>query len=209
MHRVITLILVCANSCLLVVYLGGWTNSQTQDNKKTIIRRLTLVKEPVEIAIELDGAPVKSSKAVIAEQGIRTEEFEADSDWLKNIKLRLTNNSGKTITHMVLNLSFPETREPDGRIGMHQVILGVDPERKFPGPEISLAPGESMEVGLGTRHKDIKALVESKIRIEKITKVEVEFHSALFDDGTLFSAGELYRRNPDKTDARKWIRIDR
>src|SRR5882762_5243523 len=124
MHRVITLILVFANSCLLVVYLGGWTNSQTQDHKKTIIRRLTLVKEPVEIAIELDGASVKSSKAVIAEQGIRTVEFEADSDWLKNIKLRLTNNSGKTITHMVLNLSFPEAREPDGRIGMHQVILG-------------------------------------------------------------------------------------
>jgi len=38
--------------------------------------------------------------------------------------------------------------------------------------------------------------------------VWVEFHAAYFDDGTLFEAGTMFKRNPDQTDPRKWVKID-
>jgi hypothetical protein len=42
--------------------------------------------------------------------------------------------------------------------------------------------------------------------IENVSKVEVEFHAALFDDGTRFQTGLWYRRDPN--DPHKWVGID-
>ena len=41
--------LAIANLGLLVLYLSGWTNPVVQRNKKTIIRRLSILKYPVEL----------------------------------------------------------------------------------------------------------------------------------------------------------------
>jgi hypothetical protein len=48
-----------------------------------------------------------------------------------------------------------------------------------------------------------------KIPLGNVTKLWVEFHAALFDDGTLFEAGTSFRRNADQNDPRKWIKIDK
>lgn len=206
-QRAITIALLIGNLCLFLVCINGWTAPLVQSNKKTIIRRLSVYKYPVEISFELRGEPVKSIEAVLTEQGIRTEEFEADADWLKDLTLTLKNTSGKTITYVALNLSFPEVTK-NGHVALHQVFLGVDPDRNFQRPELHFAPNQSLEIPLAARYKDIKTLVETVERIENVSKVAVEFHAALFDDGRLFETGVLFRRNPDPYDPRKWIRTD-
>jgi hypothetical protein len=207
--RRITLVLATATLWALVICLTGWANPPVQSNKKTVIRRLTVAKYPLELAVELNGEPVKATKTVLPEQGLRTEEFAADADWLKNLTLKITNTSNRVITYVVLDLTFPETATSDNpRVGLHQIFLGIDPDRKFSRPELRMAPNESIEIPLATIYNDIKTLVASRLPIENVTKVEVEFHSALFADGTLFETGDLFRRNPDPNDPRKWIRID-
>jgi hypothetical protein len=45
--------------------------------------------------------------------------------------------------------------------------------------------------------------------MSSVSKVWVEFHAALFDDGTLFEAGQSFKRNPDPNDPSKWVKIDK
>jgi len=191
----------------LLVCLSGWTNVTAQSNKKTVIRRLTIVKYPVELSFKLKGQPLESNEAVLFDQAIRTNEFDADSDWLKDFTISLKNTSGKTITYVVLNLSFPEVTR-NGGAALHQIFLGVDPDQKFSRPELRLAPNEVLEIPLATRYGEIKTLVKtvgSGFAIENLSKVDVEFHAALLDDQTLFQAGTWYRRNPDPNDPHRWI----
>jgi hypothetical protein len=208
LRTVLQVILVIGNLSLVVIYFSGWTNARFQNNKKTIIRRLTLSKEPVEISFKLKGQHLKTSEAVPDDEGIRAEEFEGDVDWLKDLTLKLRNTSGKTITYIVLNLHFPEVTN-NGRTALHQIFLGIDPDRKFQRAELQLAPNESIEIPLAARNADLKMLVQKvgNLPVENVSKVWVEFHAATFDDGTLFETGTLYQRNPNRNDPQKWIKI--
>jgi len=192
---------------LFIVCLTARSHQPNQSTK-TIIRRLTLVKEPLEISFLLKGQPVKVTEGVRAEEGIRTQEFEGDPDWLKDLTLKLRNTSGKTITYVVLNLHFPEVTK-NNSMALDQIFLGVDPDRKFRRAEVRLAPNETIEIPLASRSDEIKTLVRvvGDLSAENITKLWLEMHAALFDDGTLFEAGTLYKRNPD--DPLKWIPIDK
>jgi len=72
---------------LLVMCLSGWTNPFFQPNKKTIVRRLSIIKYPVELSFKLKGQPLTSKATVLLDEGIRTNEFDADADWLKDFTI--------------------------------------------------------------------------------------------------------------------------
>ena len=191
---------------LLVMCLSGWTRPPVQSKKKSIIRRVTYFKYPVEMSFELNGQPLKSTETVAGSE--RTNEFEADADWLNHLTIKIKNTSGKTITWMLVNLLFPEVTK-DGSVAMHQIFLGVDPDAPFPRPELRLAANETFAIPLSAKYDDIRHLVDvvgSGTPIENVSKVEVQYHAALFDDGTRFETGLWYRRDPK--DPHKWIRID-
>ena len=193
----------------LLVCVSGWSNLMAQNNTKTVIRRLTVLKYPVELSFKLKGQPLKSTETVLSNQAIRINDFDADADWLKDFTISLKNTSGKTITYIVLNLRFPEVTRNSGA-ALHQVFLGVDPDRKFSRPELQLAPNEVLDIPLAPRYEAIKRLVKTvgpDFAFENLSKVEVAFHSALLDDETLFETGTWYRRNPDPNDPRRWIVI--
>jgi hypothetical protein len=193
---------------LFVICVSSWSNAAAQD-KKTIIRRITLAKEPIEVSYTLKGQPLKAKPIIDATEGIRGEEFEADQDWLNDLTIRLRNVSDKTITYVVLNLHFPEVIA-NGRTAVDQIVIGVDPYGKFLRPKLKLAPNETIQIPLSTRYEDIRTLVKlvSNLTPQAVTKLWVEFHAALLDDDILFEAGTLYRRNPNQDDAKKWIPID-
>jgi hypothetical protein len=193
----------------LLACLSGWSNLVAQNNKKTVIRRLTVLKYPVELSFKLKGQPLESTETVLLDQAIRTNEFDADADWLKDFTISLKNTSGKTITYIVLNLRFPEVTR-NGGAALHQVFLGMDPDRKFSRPELQLAPNEVLDIPLASRYDAIKRLVKTvgpDFAFENLSKVEVAFQAALLDDETLFETGTWYRRNPDPNDPRRWIVI--
>ena len=192
---------------LLVMCLSGWTGPLFQSNRKSIIRRVTYFKYPVEMSFELNGQPLKSIETVAGSE--RTNDFEADADWLNHLTIKIKNTSGKTITWMLVNLLFPEVTK-DGSVAMHQIFLGVDPDAPFKRPELRLPPNETFEIHLSAKHEEIKHLVDvigSGMPIENVSKVEIQFHAALFNDETCFETGYWYRRDPN--DSHKWIKIDK
>jgi hypothetical protein len=206
-RRTITIALVIVSLGLLV--LSGWTNPMAQRNKKTIIQHLTILKYPVELSFKFEGQALESTETVFQNEGIRTNEFDADSDWLKDFTISVKNVSAKTITYLNVNLMFPEVTW-HGRSALHQFFFGVDKDKKFPRPDLRLAPNESLEIPVAAGLDDIKTMAkmsESGVPVENVSKVLVEFHAALFDDETFFEAGQMWRRNPDPNDPQKWIRI--
>ena len=191
---------------LLVVGLSGWTNPFFQPVKKTVIRRLTVVKYPVELSFNFKGQPLTSKETVLPDKGIRTNEFDAGADWLKDFTIRVKNTSGKTITYTQVNLRFPEVTS-NGRVAMLQIELGVDPNRLLSRPDLRLAPDESLEIPLAPKYDDIRTLLKSAgsgVVIENLSEMEIEFHAALLDDETLFQAGSWYRRGADPNHPDRW-----
>lgn len=199
--------LVAANLCFLVIYVSGWTAPLIQSNKKSIVRRVTYAKYPVEISFHLKGQPLTNETLL---DGFRSNDFDADGDWLKDLTIKIRNTSGKTITWMLLNLHFPEVTK-DGATALHQIFLGVDPDVPFSRPELRLLPNQTLEIPLNGIYDDIKHLVNvigSGTPIQSVSKLLVEFHGALFDDETRFEAGTTYRRNSTPGDPQKWIKIN-
>jgi len=191
----------------LAVYCNcGWTSPLVQSKKKSIIRRVSYFKYPVEISFELNGEPLKSTETIAGSE--RSNDFEADADWLNHLTIKIKNTSGKTITWMLVNLLFSEVTK-EGSVALHQIFLGVDPDAPFSRPELRLASNETFEIPLSAKSEELKRLVSvigSGMPLENVSKIEVEFHGALFDDGTRFETGLRYRRDPN--DPHKWIRID-
>jgi len=173
--------------------------------RKEIHERLTLVKYPTTLTFKLNGEPLKATEEVLPHLSLRILKFDADADWLRKLTLQLKNVSGKTITYVMINLRFPQTANEQGRVGLQQIYLGVDPDRKFTRPELHLAPNDTIEISLETEIEQIKRLVETRLPLTEISEVEVEMHAVLFDDGTMFQAGVMYQRDPH--DAKKWIPI--
>jgi len=210
-----------AGACPLVALLFA-TMGIAQTNQKMIVRRLTMVKYPLELSTHYKNKLVDAKWNVFPESGFRSQVFEADSDWLRNVTLKLKNASDKRITYIALFLTFPETAKEPTRAGlnlpsvqqsstergpgMHQIFVGIDPEQKFQRPALSLAPGEILEVSLAPEYPRISTLVRLlDFPMEQVNQLEVEIHTALFDDGTLFQAGMIYKRDPK--DPHHWITV--
>src|SRR5262245_60337275 len=190
----------------LAIFLTNGRPLYAQDNTRQIIRRLTIVKYPLLLTFKINDQPLKGKEVAFPELGVRSLQFEAGADWLQNLTLSLENVSEKTITYVVLNLTFAQTATPDKpRVSLHQIILGIDPDRKFVRAALRLAPKKSVEIRLEPEYPAIRTLVRDRIPPEQIRQVEVEIHAALFDDGTLFEAGVLHRRDPN--DPKRWAPI--
>lgn len=203
----VKLFLIIANLCFLVIYVSGWTGPHFQSNKKSIVRRVTYSKDPVEISFHLKGRPLTKETLV---DSFRSNDFDADGDWVKDLTIKIKNTSGKTITWMLVNLEFPEVTK-DGAVALHQIFLGVDPDAPFARPELRLLPNQTLEISLNDKDDDLKRLIKvigSGMPVESVSKLLVEFHAAYFDDDTRFQTGVMYRRNPVPGDPQKWIKID-
>lgn len=200
--RRLTSVLIVANLCLLTLYLSGWThsNASLQDNKKTVDKHFAPKNEPIEIT-------ETKSKAKEIKLG---ESFEDESDWLQHVTFKVKNKSDKVITFLQIDLDFPETKITAGVTMMHQILLGRRPDfaSTLKNQPLSLKPNEMIEIGLGTEYDDIKALIELKQSIGKINRLTIRTSDILFDDGSLYSGGSLFKRNPDPDSPQKWIRID-
>jgi len=191
--------------CLFVLMATGWSYSNSrhrnpsQNQEKVIEKAWTKGKEPVDVKILAGGKAIKFG-----------EKFSSDAEWMKGLSLTIKNKSDKTITFVSIALDFPEALAGGGRaMAQHQILLGkpLDLDSSTAEPFI-LAPGQSYDIPLAARYDSIKQLVErSPQSMDNISKITFRLDSVGYEDGTLYSGGEIYRRNPDASSSRKWIKI--
>ncbi|HLL74336.1 MAG TPA: hypothetical protein VK421_03655 [Pyrinomonadaceae bacterium] len=209
----ITVTLVLANMLVLTLHAGwvhasssasskaggGGTPISAQGGGRRIIRESAHNKEPVEIGdVKFKGKAIKFG-----------EEIDGDETWLRDVSVRVKNVSDKTITYLRLDFVFPDPIRP-GAVNTQNVFLG----RRYDVPMTSrneplrLEPGESATVSLAAHFDEIKSLVEPRYgAVGNVRQVAVNLADALFEDGTLYSGGAVFRRNPDESSPRTWLII--
>lgn len=201
-QRKVTVLLILANLCLFTLYVSGWTSREARvprakSNGKTVSKHFAPKDEPVEVAeLKIKGRAVKLGEAV-----------EDEADWLKHVTFKVKNRSGKAVTFLQVDLDFPET-QATGSIMMHQLFIGRAPELGSTSlrEPLHLRPNESVTISLEPEYADIERFIELRQPpIGAISKVVVRLGEVGFEDGTRYSAGNFFRRNPDQSSPQKWV----
>lgn len=170
----------------------------TQDKERTISKEMWRA-EPVKIkVIKIKGKPIRLN-----------EKFSEGDDWLKGVTVNLENTSKKPIVYIKVEILF---RRPQGVKNSEQTPNYLYPlfYGQIPPPGAStqpaqkrLMPGESVELALPEdEHLHIKTMLEELGFPAEITKATLAIGDVVFDDGTMWSADAILRRDPANPE--KW-----
>lgn len=151
--------------------------------------------------------PVKISRVRNKKKGFKLgEKFQEDDNWLDGLTVTIQNTSGKNINSLSVDLVF--LRPPDHETA-DDPPLGY-PLRFNPSPFHSeyalrdrsrvVKPGESIDLVLrDDEYEGIKRFLK-ELNYPGVHRVEVLIHTVGFDDGTAWSAGTNFQRDPEKPD---------
>lgn len=202
--RKLAILLIAANIVLPILYLTGMTPASVlgnlnPQNRKKVEKVLGPPNEPLEVSEpKLQGTPIALGR-----------RFDStDVDWIKNLTFKIKNRSNKPITFIHLDVIFPETRAT-GPVLVHQLFLGQREDMTSTlvnNLPFELMPGKQEHVSLEPAYARIKRLIEHKSKVENIHDVEIEVYEVMFADGTLWSGGIVWKRNPDISSPHKWVR---
>ncbi|HZH89281.1 MAG TPA: hypothetical protein VEX70_01550 [Pyrinomonadaceae bacterium] len=168
--------------------------------KEREVKKLNWPKEPVKIG------KLKAKGAIIVLGG----KFRAEDDWLKGLTFSVKNTSEKTITYVEIELNFPREKGAQAEPDAHdRIIYGQYPalpgETSTPHPDQPpIRPGETVDVVLKD-YDGVRDFLNNTHYPAGIHQLEVSVGDVVFDDGTKWSGGGLFRRDPDNPGG--WMRI--
>ncbi len=197
-HRKMALVfsLLLINASIFASTSHGWAGQA----KEREIKKLNWPREPVKIG------KLKSKGVAV----IFGEKFRADDDWMKELTFSVKNASEKTITYLEIELNFPRDKgaqaEPDAHdrimYGQYPTLPG---ETAIPRPDQPpLRPGETVDVVLRD-YDGIRNFLNLTHYPISINRLEVGVGDVVFDDGTKWSGGGLFRRDLERPGG--WVRI--
>ena len=94
---------------------------------------------------------------------------------------------------------------------MHQIFLGRREDvPAFAAKEsLALSSNRKLEVSFGPEFENIVRLLKLRGYSPKsIGEAKIRVSEVMFEDGTLYSGGAMYKRNPESSGPNKWLRID-
>ncbi|HEX8653207.1 MAG TPA: hypothetical protein VF708_20505 [Pyrinomonadaceae bacterium] len=188
---------------IIVTTILGTHPGITQQGQERLLKKESWPKEPVKIV------GVKAAKKSLK----LNEKFLADDDWFKGFTVRLINTSGKNITYISLRLLF--ARPEDGETAkdppyVYSLTYGRDPSLPKPSttsnsPQTVLA-GKSIDIALPDEWYDsLKQGLKELKYPASIKRMEIALEEVAFEDGTMWSAGQFWQRDPNNSD--KWVPI--
>jgi len=179
---------------LTVLLPAGSLAIQDQDR---IINYQSFSNEPVEITA------VKAKKGVVK----MGEKFADDNDWWKNFTVTVHNNSGKTITSLSIDVTFvrPQShatsQEPPFFHTLHFGPSPFFPEYALRDRGKVVKPDGIIDlVLLDENYEHIERFLRELKYPASIKKVELLIHTVGFEDGTAWSGGTWFYRDPNKPD---------
>jgi hypothetical protein len=134
------------------------------------------------------------------------EAFEADAGWLRDVSLKIKNNSEKVIVCIYVGVIFRETAPAPMTYSKH-VGHPTNTRLKSTGQPLELKPGEVLTVSLADDFEELKRTVEHRRPVNSVNILELEITRAYFEDGMMWDFGALYRPDPDNFG--KWILVEK
>lgn len=186
-----------------------------QQEQYRIIEKHSFANEPIKITL------VKTKKGVVK----LGEKFSSvDDDWFKGLTIRVENSSNKHVNYIsiLIVIKRPQDQELAGQAPFGEALrYGVSPFQSQGSaplkPAENIAPGGSIELALSDQSfEDNKAILKRFKFPDSVSHIELSVQEIGFEDGTVWSAGELWRRdsdNPDKliplSQPDKWFLISK
>jgi hypothetical protein len=177
------------------------TNVVAAQKEERLLKKLSWKDEPIKVI----GAKIKGREIKLGEQ------FSDEADWLRGFRIRILNVSDKQITFVNLRLDFPI---PEGVAidvpSSYELGYGRSPQIpadvKTPDSQPPIGIGESREIILSeTQYNKLRAFLSQTNYPRSIKHVEIILDQVLFDDDSMWSAGGIFRRDPNDRD--KWDRV--
>lgn len=117
------------------------------------------------------------------------ESFDASSDWLKSLKIKVKNVSSKTIEGFSANFSAVVPGK-DKKVGF-LIQYGITPVAKDSAKNI--LPGEEIEIELPEDYREaFREYVNRSSSLEAVTSFYLSIFSIYFSDKTEWTAGTYF-----------------
>jgi hypothetical protein len=154
--------------------------------------------------------PIKILDVSIGKDPVSLEEsFPSRPDWLKGLRFKIKNTSGKTINRVSIDLDFPETVALGDRVSWPLSYGPVPVPSSAPNKrenETPLAPDALLDLTLtDAQFETLKKSLSLRQGLDAITRVNIVIETIHFDDGTAWMQGQVMKQDPD--DPRRWIPI--
>jgi hypothetical protein len=177
---------------------------------------MSMVAQRQERAIKKNSwknEPIKVLSVKIKKKEIKlAEKFLEGDDWLKGLTLKVQNVSDKPITFVSLSLDFP-IPEGSGIDVPSSYVFEYGRNPRIPEginlPDIPqpIQLKETREIVLpDAEYANLLDFLKRTHYPNSIKNVEIVIGKVVFDDGTMWSAGVLFRRDPNDPDA--WIKVE-
>jgi len=174
-----------ALACLYPVPAGA------QGERGRMIKRFALPSDPVDdITPEVGGKAVKFN-------GV----FNAGHDWLKGLKVKLRNRSGKNIIFAEALLNVPKMGTMPFPFAI-PVRYGQPPVLDTPPVASPVAHGRVFKLTLSDQVFDSTMAYLTEHQVTDVAGVELSNLFIVYDDDTAWSDGTMFRR--DRTGPRRW-----
>jgi hypothetical protein len=134
------------------------------------------------------------------------KRFAEGDDWIGGLTILVQNTSGKTVTTLAINATYrrpdePESSEPSTHTFVHTYHFGPDPffpEYALRDTTKVIKPDETVELEeLAENYQAIKAALRQLKYPASVKRVELMIHTIGFEDGTIWSGGSWFYRDPD------------
>jgi len=161
-----------------------------QGEKGRMIRRLALPSDPVDkITPEVGGKPIRFNGF-----------FNAGHDWLKGLKVKLRNRSGKNIIFAGALLIIPKSGTMQEPFGI-QIRYGQPPALDSI-PDKPVRHGQVFELSLSDNAYDTTMNYLAENQVSEVFGVEMSNLMIVYDDDTAWEDGIMFRR--DRTRPYAW-----
>ena len=171
---------------LLVLCAACLCNAQERGRQIEQPAKFSYSNAPVQVEIKLNGKDIVG------------KEVEADDDWISNLKLQITNISGKNITSFWINLIIreavpnitPATPESTG------VLVPIEFQRTQTKNTIFTA-GQSMSVSPPKKMVEFWTNFVRSQGMNEIDKLILDIRQVGFTDGSVWNRGRLTAKDPE------------
>jgi hypothetical protein len=198
--------LVCAFLLFLTFCFFASTrpgNSQSADKRDRIVTKLRRGPMPVEIK------SIKTKRGTV-ELG---KNFPEEDDWFDGLTVSIKNTSGKTIIYLGGGFLFPRPEDEPSQQSAppryHRFMYGRHPLLPDDALQtiepINVKPGEIFNVTIsGEDYRSVKQRLRELGYSASVKEINFNVEEIYFDDGTGWSVGSWYERDPNNPG--KWIR---
>lgn len=150
--------------------------------------------EPISIrAVRINGKKMR-----------RNEKFIDKDDWLRSLTVEVKNKSQKGVLFASIQLQFPRPRTSDEPFAIEAIEYGDSRILTHPADDsdriVKIAPGQTVEFRLSD--ETFNALASGLPQIgyyRGSQRVELRIDRVIFEDETMWQAGEIFRRDPSNS----------